>query len=140
MYKRQVLEAILGTGVLGITLAALTAKFLSAPKNAVVFSRHAYYCTEDDNFLVIYLNTTRSRMVHAEISSYFKLGGDWMVGPSASSPLVTRAVQTFFTDFVPEDQLVDLLNEESDAFGSASVVSSAECPFLWPLNINLLIS
>jgi len=111
-----VLEAILGTGILGITLAALTAKFLSPPRNAVVFSRHAYYCTEDQKFLVIYLNTSRSRLVNAEISSYFKLGGDWRVRPSVRSPFVTRAVQTFFTDLVPEAELVKFLNEPSDAF------------------------
>lgn len=111
-----VLEAILGTGILGITLAALTAKFLSPPQNAIVFSRHAYYCIDDEKFLVIYLNTSRSRLVNAEISSYFKLGGDWMVRPSVRSPFVTRAVQTFFTDLVPEDELVKFLNEASDAF------------------------
>jgi hypothetical protein len=111
-----ILEAVLGTGILGVTLAALTAKFLSPPKNAVVFSRYAYYCTDDQKLLVIYLNTTRSRLVNPEISSYFKLGGDWRVRPSVRSPFVTRAVQTFFTDFVLEDDLVDLLNEASDAF------------------------
>ncbi len=111
-----VLEAIAGTAILTITLAALIAKFLSAPTNAVVFSRHAYYCTDDEAFLVIYLNTTRTRLVNVEISSYFKLGGDWMIRPSARSPFVTRVVQTFFTDGVQQNQLVNLLNEASDAF------------------------
>ncbi len=111
-----VLEAIFGTGILGITLAALTAKFLSPPRNAVVFSRYAYYCTEDEKFLVIYMNTTRSRLVNAEISSYFKLGGDWRVRPSFRSPFITLMVQTFFTDLVPEGELVSLLNESSDVF------------------------
>src|SRR6185369_2327932 len=46
-----VLEALLGTGILGITIAALTAKFLSPPQNAIVFSQYAYYCTEDERFL-----------------------------------------------------------------------------------------
>jgi hypothetical protein len=110
-----ILEAILGTGILGVTVAALTAKFLSPPQNAVVFSRHAYYCTDDEKILVIYLNTTRSRLVNAEISSYFKLGGDWGVRPSVRSPFVTRAVQTFFTDSVREAELLRL-NEASDAF------------------------
>lgn len=111
-----VFEALLGTGILGITLAALTAKFLSPPKNAVVFSRYAYYCTEDEKLLVIFLNTTRSRLVNAEISSYFKLGGDWDVRPSVRSPFVTNAVQTFFTDSVHEQELVRSLDEASDAF------------------------
>lgn len=111
-----VLEAILGTGIQGITIAALTAKFLSPPKNAIVFSRHAYYCIDDEKLLVIYLNTSRSRLVNVEISSYFKLGGDWAVRPPVRSPLVTRAVQTFFTDFVSVKDLVESLSEASDAF------------------------
>lgn len=111
-----VVEGIIGTGVLGLTLAAFTAKFLSPPRNAVVFSRHAYYCTDDQKLLIIYLNTTRSRLVNAEISSYFKLGGDWGVRPSMRSPFVTRAAQTFFTDFVSEQDLVQSLSEASDAF------------------------
>ncbi|MEA2162741.1 MAG: hypothetical protein QOK37_868 [Thermoanaerobaculia bacterium] len=111
-----VLEALGGTGVLGLTLAAVTAKFLSPPQNAIVFSRNAYYCTDDERFLVIYLNTSRSRLVNAEISSYFKLGGDWRVRPSVRSPFVSRAVQTFFTDEVSERDLVTLLNEATDAF------------------------
>jgi hypothetical protein len=124
-----VFEALLGTGILGITLAALTAKFLSSPGNAVVFSRHAYYCTQDEKFLVIYLNTTRSRLVNAELSSFFKLGGDWAVRPSVRSPFVTRAVQTFFTNTVPEDEIVKLLNDASDAFRFAisGQIGSAFC-------------
>jgi hypothetical protein len=66
--------------------------------------------------LVIYVNTSRSRLVNAEISSYFKLGGDWSVRPSVRSPFVTRAVQTFFTDSVGEDDLVALLTDSSDSF------------------------
>ena len=111
-----VLEAILGTVILGITLAALTAKFLSPPQDAIVFSRYAYYCIDDEKLLVIYVNTSRCRLVNVEISSYFKLGGDWEVRPSVRSPFVTRAVQTFFTDVVHEDDLVRLLNDSSDAF------------------------
>jgi hypothetical protein len=111
-----IFEAFIGTGILGISLAALTAKFLSPPNDAIVFSRYAYYCTEDEKFLVIYLNTTQSRLVNAEISSYFKLGGDWHVRPSVRSPFVTRAVQTFFTDSVAPQDLANSLNEASDAF------------------------
>jgi hypothetical protein len=110
-----VAEALLGTGITGITLAAITAKFLSPPENAIAFSRYAYYCTEDQKFLVIFLNTSRSRLVNAEISSYFKLGRDWVVRPAAKSPFVTRAVQTFFAELVSEQDLVHYLDEEVDA-------------------------
>jgi hypothetical protein len=111
-----IFEAFLGTGILGITLAALTAKFLSPPNDAVVFSQYAYYCTEDEKLLVIFLNTTQSRLVNAEISSYFKLGGDWTVRPSVRSPFVTRAVQTFFTDSVLSKNLTKSLSQASDSF------------------------
>jgi hypothetical protein len=110
-----ILEAIIGTGVVGVSIAALTAKFLSAPRAAVVFSRYAYYCYEDGRFLVIFLNTTRNLLINAEMSSFFKLGGDWGVRPSIRSPLITRAVQTFFMDQVPKSELVTKL-KEGDAF------------------------
>lgn len=120
-------ETLSGAAVLGITLAAVTAKFMSAPQNAIVFSRYAYYCTEDEKFLVIFLNTTYSRLVNAEISSFFKLGGDWSVHPSVMSPFVTRAVQSFFTDHVPKEDLVKWLNESSDTlrFGITGKLGAA---------------
>jgi Ion channel len=110
-----VLEAILGNAVFGLTIAAVTAKFLSPPENAIVFSRYAYYCTDDERFLVIYFNTSRTRLVNAEISSYFKLAGDWLVTPAVMSPFVTRAVQTFYTDGVPEKDIIAQLNDSTDA-------------------------
>jgi hypothetical protein len=115
-----ILEAILGTGVVGVTLAALTAKFISPPTNAIVFSRYAYYCIDQQRFMVIYLNTTHNVLVNAESSSYFKLDGDWRVNPPVRSPFVTQSVQTFLVDPVPEGELVSRLRK-SDAlrFGIA---------------------
>ncbi len=122
-----VLEAILGSGILGMTIAALTAKFSSPPQNAIVFSRFAYYCTEDRFILIIFVNTCHSRLVNAEMSSYFKLGGDWVVRPSIRSPLVTGAVQTFFTDRLIEEELVQRFNDKSDVFrfGISGLVGGA---------------
>lgn len=100
----------MGTGIMTVTLSALIAKFLSPPKDAIVFSRYAYYCYEPQKFLVIYLNTTRNRIVNADQSSYFKLAGNWTVTPSDRSPLITRAVQTFHVARVPKKVLVARLD------------------------------
>ncbi len=105
-----VVEALLGTGIITLTMSALIAKFLSPPKKAIVFSRYAYYCRDQEMFMVIYLNTTQNRVVNADQSAYFKLARDWDVTPPARSPLITRAVQTFYTVRVPEEEIIDKLN------------------------------
>jgi hypothetical protein len=104
-------EAIVGTGVLGVTIAALTAKFLSPPRNSIVFSKYGYYCIDEQRFLIIFVNTTKNLLVNVEMSSYFKLGGDWGVRNSIRSPFVTQAVQTFFLDCVPIGDLVKNLTD-----------------------------
>ena len=91
-------------------LSALIAKFLSPPKDAVVFSKYAYYCREPEEFLVIYVNTTNNRVVNAEITDYFKLGGDWSILPASKTPLITRAVQTFHTVRWPVDDIIERLD------------------------------
>ena len=106
----SVAEAFLGTGVITITLSALIAKFLSPPTDAIVFSKYAYYCTEVQRFMVIYMNTTRNRVVNADQSAYFKLAGDWGVTSAVRSPLITQAVQTFYTVQVSEHEIVDKLD------------------------------
>ena len=110
-----VLEGIIGAAVFGLTIAALAAKFLSPPRNAIVFSRYGYYCTNEERFLLIFVNTTKNFVINAEMSSYFKLGGDWGVRPSIKSPFITQAVQTFFMDHVCLDSLVNKLRT-GDAF------------------------
>lgn len=110
----SIAEAVLGAAIFGVTLAALTAKFVAAPPNAIVFSRYAYYCSDTEQFLVIYMNTTVLRLFNVELASYFKLGGDWVVHPAVKSPLITRAVQTYFTDLVRHEELVGGLDERAD--------------------------
>jgi hypothetical protein len=106
----SVAEAFLGTGIITITLSALIAKFLSPPTDAIVFSKYAYYCTEVQTFMVIYMNTTRNRVVNADQSAYFKLAGDWGVTSAVRSPLITRAVQTFYNAQVSEQEIVEKLD------------------------------
>ena len=106
----SVLEAFWGTGVMTAMLSALIAKFLSPPKDAIVFSKYAYYCREPQEFLVIFVNTTNNRVVNAEVADYFKLGGDWRILPAFRTPLITRAVQTFHTANCPLEDIVALLD------------------------------
>jgi len=106
-----VAEGMLGVGIIGVVIAALTAKFLSAPRESIVFSRFGYYCTDEQRFLLIFVNTTNNRMVNAEMASYFKLGGDWSVREAIRSPFITQSVQTFFMDKVPITELVERLRD-----------------------------
>lgn len=107
----SVIEGILGVGMFGLIVAALTAKILSPPQNAIIFSRYGYYCTEQEKFLIIFVNTTNSYMNNVDMTSYFKLGGDWHVKPSIRSPFITTSVQTFFLDHVKLDEITELLRE-----------------------------
>jgi hypothetical protein len=102
----SVCEALLGAGLFGLLISVVTAKMVAAPANTVVFSKFAYYCTEDEKFLIVFVNTTRSDLINVDISSYFKLGGDWQVRPSIRSPLIRQSVWTFFLDHIAKDDLV----------------------------------
>ena len=55
------------------------------------------------------MNTSNTNLGSVEISSYFKLGGDWEVIPSVTSPFLTGAVQTFYIDECPESELIEQL-------------------------------
>ena len=105
----SILEAFIGVALFSSMVAVLTAKAFLPPRNTIVFSKYAYYCTEPQRFLIIFLNTTESNLDNIEISSYFKLGGDWSVGPSITSPFITQSVQTFYIDECEESRVVRLL-------------------------------
>jgi hypothetical protein len=99
-------EALLGTGLFGLMISVVTAKMIAAPSNTVVFSQFAYYCRDREGFLVVFVNTTRGLLMNVDISSYFKLGGDWQVRAPIRTPFIGRSVWTFFMDRVPEGDLV----------------------------------
>lgn len=111
----SVVEGILGVGIFGLLVAAITTKLLSPRKDSVVFSRYGYYCTEEQRFLLVFVNTTNTYMVNVDMSSYFKLGGDWCVRPLIRTPFITTSVQTFFLDEERLEEIVNLL-QEGDVF------------------------
>jgi hypothetical protein len=111
----SVIEGVLGVGVFSLLVAALTAKLLSPRTESIVFSRFGYYCTDQQRFLLIFVNTTNSILVNVDMTSYFKLGGDWAVRPPIRTPFVTKSVQTFFLDREPLDGIIAQL-ADGDVF------------------------
>lgn len=111
----SVVEGIIGVGIFGMVVAAVTTKLLSPSHDAIVFSRYGYYCTEEQRFLLVFVNTTNTYMVNVDMTSYFKLGGDWSVRPPIRTPFITTSVQTFFLD---EEYLQDIVRllREGDVF------------------------
>jgi hypothetical protein len=105
----SIIEAFFGVVVFGALLAIIVVKVLLPPANTIVFSRYAYYCTEPQRFLIIYVNTSNLKLSKVEISSYFKLGGDWGITPSVVAPFITRAVQTFYIDECPVSGIIKSL-------------------------------
>ena len=107
----SVVEGIIGVGMFGLIVATITTKLLSPRYDSVVFSRYGYYCTEEQRFLLVFVNTTNTYMVNVDMTSYFKLGGDWGVRQSIRTPFITTSVQTFFLDKERMDDIVRLLRE-----------------------------
>lgn len=107
----SVAEAFVGVGLFSVLVAVFTVKALMPPANTIVFSRHAFYCTEPERFLIVFVNTTTQRLGNVAISSYFKIGGDWPVRPHITAPLITQSVQTFHVDHVSQAQLIEALRE-----------------------------
>jgi hypothetical protein len=112
------LEALLGAALFGLLISVVTAKILAAPANAVVFSRFAYYCTDDQRFLIVFVNTTRSLLENVDISSYMKLGGDWVVDVPIRTPFIGQSVWTFHMNRIQASKLVSELGKD-DVFRCA---------------------
>jgi hypothetical protein len=107
----SVIEALVGVGLFSGLVAVITVKALLPPQNTIVFSKYAYYCTEPDRFLIIFVNTSNTNLANAEISCYFKLGGDWGVRPSITSPFITQSVQTFYIEQVDREEIISKLRD-----------------------------
>lgn len=105
------IEALLGVGLFAGAISLLTVKALRPSADTIVFSKYAYYCRDEQRFMVIFVNTSVSRLENCSISSYFKIGRDWNTRPATSPPFVTKAVQTYFVDGHSEAKLFEMLME-----------------------------
>ncbi|KQM77969.1 hypothetical protein ASE74_16395 [Pedobacter sp. Leaf216] len=94
-----ILEAVLGLGVYSSFISIITIKILLPKKDTIVFSRFAYFCTNENAFMIIYLNTAKKVITSLETSWYFKLGEDWTTCQPAKVPFITTSVQTFYLRF-----------------------------------------
>lgn len=129
----SILEAVYGVGMFGLFLTAVATKLLSPRPNSLVFSKYAYYCTEQEMFLIIFVNTTSSVMVNVDMSWYFKLGGNWAVSRPIRAPFITTSVQTFFIGHVPVNEIISRFQKRdvlrigiSASLGFASYSASME--------------
>lgn len=135
-----VAEAAFGMLVFSLLIAAFTAKVMSAPRNAIVFSRYCYYCTDQQMILLIFVNTTRSILIDADMSSYLKLGGHWLVTHSIRSPFKTRSVQSFFIRSVPLDDLVKQLQvDDVFRFSISGKLCGAVCTAAIEYDVNNIL-
>jgi hypothetical protein len=107
----SVLEAFSGAALFSVSLAVVAIKLLAPPPNTIAFSKHAFYCTGPELFMVVFINTTDRRLASVAISSYFKLGGDWSVKPHVTAPLLTQSVQTFYVERLEQGKLIEALRE-----------------------------
>lgn len=107
----SVIEAFVGVGLFSMLVALITVKALLPPRNSIVFSKYAYYCTEPEFFLIIFVNTSQHNLANCQMSSYFKLGGDWRVRPSITSPFITQSVQTFYIDHTDKQEIISNLRD-----------------------------
>jgi len=114
----SVLEALFGLGIFGLLISAVTVKILAAPSNTMVFSRFAYYCLDEQRFMIIFVNTTRSLLENVDISSYVKLGGKWVVEVPRRTPFIGLTVWTFHMKAIEERRIVAEL-ADGDVFRCA---------------------
>lgn len=91
-----VTEAIVGLMIYSLMVSVFTLKLLLPKKNTIIFSRYAYYCVDDNAFLIIYLNTAKQFIANLETTWYFKLNEDWQTRPPIRVPFITNSVQTFY--------------------------------------------
>lgn len=106
-----VFEALIVLSLFTFLITIIAVKALISPRNTIVFSKYAYYCTESERFLIIFLNTSNSKLDNVEMSSYFKLGGDWTVRPSITAPFITQSVQTFYINGCPKNEIIGGLRD-----------------------------
>ncbi|SDE84903.1 Ion channel [Mucilaginibacter pineti] len=94
-----ILEAITGLAIYTCSISLITIKLLLPKKNIIVFSKYAYYCLDDEAFMIIYLNTANQFLTNLETSWYFKLDEDWDTRSPVRVPFITKSVQTFQLHF-----------------------------------------
>ncbi|AMR31545.1 hypothetical protein A0256_08950 [Mucilaginibacter sp. PAMC 26640] len=106
-----IIEAIIGLTIYTLSISVITLKLLLPARHTIVFSKYAYYSTDDEAFMIIYLNTAKQFITNLETTWYFKLNEDWKTGSPSRVPFITRSVQTFYLGYgIPVERLVAQLH------------------------------
>jgi hypothetical protein len=94
-----IVEAVIGLAIYSLSISLVTIKILLPRKDVIVFSKYAYYCTDDSAFMIIYLNTSSTYVTNLQTSWYFKLDEDWHAKTPIQVPFITKSVQTFYLKY-----------------------------------------
>ncbi|MBN1517232.1 two pore domain potassium channel family protein [Candidatus Sumerlaeota bacterium] len=86
------IEALIGVGLFGGIIGVVVLKLTQPAKNSIVFSHRAYYAIDEERFFIMFLNTSHSPLVNAEISYVLKLGHRNEVKPSKTTPYIADSV------------------------------------------------
>lgn len=105
-----IIEAIMGLAIYSLMISIVTIKLLLPRKHVIVFSKYAYYCKNDNAFLIIYLNTAKQFITSLETTWYFKLNEDWSTSPPVKVPFITKSVQTFYLRYKPLNEIIPVLH------------------------------
>lgn len=109
-----VIEALFGIAFLGVVIGVVVIKLTNASDNSIVFSQYCYYAKDEQRFYVVFVNTNKKPLVHAEMSYVLKIG-NWVVHPSIVSPYVGDSVWTFFLGDLPIEGIPSLdIHAEED--------------------------
>jgi hypothetical protein len=96
-------EAISGLIVFGAILSAAVLKLMLPPRSTVIFSRYCYFTADDARFVVVFVNTARSRLVNVAMCSVLKMGrANWIVRPSFRTPYIGSSAWTFSVNSLEE--------------------------------------
>lgn len=99
------LEALTGVGIFGVLVSAAVIKLMLPRANAIVFSKYCYFSLSERRFVVIFINTTRSRLINVDLCSVLKVGysnGNWHVRPPYRAPYIGESAWIFGVNTLSE--------------------------------------
>ena len=113
------LEAVAGMGIFGVLVSAAVIKLMLPRGNAIVFAKYCYFALHERRFVVVFVNTTRSRLINADLCSVLKVGNShWQVRPPYRAPYIGDSAWIF-----PVNSLDELAGPEADGLFDFSALT-----------------
>lgn len=91
----SILESLSGLIVFGAFTGVFVIKLMLPRKDTIVFSKYCYYDDSKARFVIQFVNTANLPLVNVEMCSLLKLGRDWVLRPSYTSPYIGSSAWTF---------------------------------------------